>query len=171
MRVQVYTTGGRTCILAPGVGAGTVGGVARVKVSVTLDASPAVVWADVADVASHVDWMADATAIRFLTAQTTGVGTRFECDTKIGPLKLTDVMEITEWVPGQVMGVRHSGLVTGTGRFTLRKARGGRTRFQWNETLAYPGWMGGPVGAFVSQPVLRWVWRRNLTRLASRFRR
>ncbi len=133
------------------------------------DASPAEVWRDVQDISSHVEWMADAAAIRFLGDQTSGAGTRFECDTKIGPITLTDIMEITEWVPGKVMGVRHSGIVTGVGRFTLKKARGGRTQFQWREKLVYPIWMGGPIGAFVSQPVLRWVWRRNLKRLAARF--
>lgn len=142
---------------------------ARIRVSTVLDAPPAAVWADLQDIGSHVEWMADAIAIRFLSVQTSGVGTRFECDTKIGPITLTDVMEITEWVPGKVMGVRHAGVVTGTGRFTLKKARGGRTQFQWKEKLVYPPWMGGPVGAFLSKPVLRWVWRRNLKRLASRY--
>jgi len=143
--------------------------VARIRVSTILDAPPAKVWADVEHIASHVDWMADATAIRFTSSRTSGVGTTFECDTRVGPFKLTDVMEITEWVPGKVMGVRHSGVVTGTGRFTLKKVRGGRTKFQWNEKLVYPIWLGGAVGAFVSKPVLRWIWRRNLTRLADRF--
>lgn len=142
---------------------------ARIRVSTVLNASPGQVWADVEDISSHVDWMADAVAIRFLSVQTSGPGTQFECDTKVGPITLTDVMEITEWVPGKVMGVRHSGVVTGTGRFTLKKLRGGRTRFQWSEKLVYPIWMGGPVGAFLSKPVLRWVWRRNLARLADRF--
>ncbi len=142
---------------------------ARIRVSTILDASPAEVWADVQDISSHVEWMADATAIRFLGDQTSGAGTRFECDTKVGPITLTDVMEITEWVPGKVMGVRHSGVVTGTGKFTLKKASRGRTQFQWREKLVYPLWMGGPVGAFLSKPVLRWIWRRNLTRLAQRF--
>jgi hypothetical protein len=142
---------------------------ARIKVSTVLDAPPEVVWADLADVASHVEWMADARAIRFLSPQTSGVGTRFECDTKIGPVTLTDVMEITEWVPGRTMGVAHTGLITGTGRFRLRKARGGRTYFQWKEQLTYPARLGGRFGAFVSKPALRWVWRRNLRRLAARF--
>jgi hypothetical protein len=144
---------------------------AKIRVATVLDAAPAAVWADLADVASHVDWMADATAIRFLSSQTSGPGTRFECDTKIGPLTLTDVMEITEWVPGKVMGVRHTGVVTGTGRFTQKKSRGGRTQFRWSERLVFPLWMGGPVGAFAAKPVLRWVWRRNLTRLGGRFER
>ncbi len=137
--------------------------------STIIDAPPKQVWADVEDLASHVSWMADAREIRFLGEQRSGVGTRFECDTKIGPIRLTDVMEITEWVPGRSMGVRHSGVVTGTGRFTLKKARGGRTQFQWRERLVFPLWLGGPVGAFASKPVLRWVWRRNLKRLAERF--
>ena len=141
----------------------------RIRVSTVLDAPPDVVWADLADVASHVDWMADAREIRFLTAQRTGVGTRYECDTKVGPLTTTDVMEIVEWKPGKAMGVRHTGLVTGTGRFTLRRARGGRTRFQWREQLTFPRRLGGRVGALAGKPALRWVWRRNLRRLAARF--
>jgi hypothetical protein len=142
---------------------------ATIRVAQVLDATPDAVWADLADVGSHVEWMADATAIRFIGDRTSGAGTRFECDTKIGPFTLTDVMEITEWAPGKAMGVRHTGVVTGTGRFTLKKARGGRTQFQWKERLTFPLWMGGPVGALAAKPVLRWVWRRNLTRLASRF--
>jgi hypothetical protein len=142
---------------------------ARIRVSTVLDASPEVVWQDVQDITSHPQWMADAVAVRFLTAQTSGVGTRFECDTKVGPFRLTDVMEITEWAPGKAMGVTHTGLVTGTGRFTLKRARGGRTRFQWKERLRYPLWMGGPVGAFLSKPVLTWVWRRSMRNLQQRF--
>ncbi len=142
---------------------------ARIRISTVLDAPPEDVWADVQDISSHVEWMADAVAIRFLSEQTRGPGTRFECDTRVGPIKLTDVMEITRWAPGKAMGVRHTGMVTGTGEFTLKKLRGGRTRFQWSEKLIYPIWMGGPLGAFLSKPVLRWVWRRNLSRLAARF--
>ncbi len=134
-----------------------------------VDASPAEVWAYLEDIGSHVEWMADARSIRFLTAQRTGVGTRFECDTRIGPLRLNDVMEITEWRPGKVMGVRHTGVVTGTGRFTLKRAQGGRTQVRWDERLAFPAWMGGKVGAQAGKPVLRWVWRRNLARLARHF--
>jgi hypothetical protein len=142
---------------------------ARIRVRTILDASPSEVWADVQDIASHPQWMADAVGIRFLGQQTSGVGTRFECATKIGPFRLTDVMEITEWSPGKAMGVTHTGLVTGTGRFTLKSARGGRTRFQWRETLRFPLWMGGPIGAFVSKPLLTWVWRRSMRKLQQRF--
>lgn len=133
-----------------------------------LDAPPERVWADLAHLAGHVDWMHDAVAIRFLTDRTSGVGTRFECDTKVGPFRMVDVMEITEWQPGRVMGVSHHGLVTGKGRFTLRKARGGRTRFTWSERLRFPWYLGGPITALAAKPVLRWIWKRNLKGLAQR---
>ena len=83
-----------------------------VTVSVDITAAPDVVWAAVEAVERHVDWMADAVAIRFETEQERGVGTTFLCDTKIGPIRLTDRMEITRWEPGVAMGVRHSGMST-----------------------------------------------------------
>ena len=130
-----------------------------------LAADVSVVWDALADIAAHVEWMADARRIRFLTRQTEGVGTIFDCDTKVGPIRLVDRMEVTEWAPGRAMGVRHVGLVTGTGRFTLRTARRGRTRFTWEERLRFPWWMGGPLGATLGAPVLRRIWRRNLRNL------
>jgi hypothetical protein len=137
---------------------------ARIRVGVEIDATPERVWQVVEPVERHVDWMHDAVAITFTTDQTRGVGTTFVCDTKVGPLRLADKMELTEWVPGEAMGVRHTGMVTGEGRFTLTPidlAR--RTRFTWEETLRFPWWMGGPVGAFVGgKLVLAAIWRRNL---------
>ena len=90
----------------------------EIRVAIEIDAEPSRVWAVVEPVERHIDWMHDAVAIRFTGSQTRGVGTEFLCDTKVGPLKLVDRMEITEWVPGEVMGVRHTGLVTGSGRFS-----------------------------------------------------
>ena len=77
-------------------------------------------------------------------------------------------MEITEWRTGRAMGVRHTGLVTGSGRFTLRRSRRAAhraTRFTWSERLRFPWWMGGPVGGVVGGRVMKVVWRRNLRRL------
>lgn len=136
----------------------------EIRVAIEIDATPARVWDVVEPVENHVDWMHDAVAIRFTGEQTRGVGTEFLCDTKVGPIKLVDRMEITEWVPGEVMGVRHIGLVTGSGRFTLEPIDlGRRTRFVWQEELTFPWWLGGPVGAFIGgKVVLRAIWKRNL---------
>ena len=138
----------------------------NIYVSIVIDAPPADVWAVVEPVERHVDWMTDATAIRFQGAQTRGVGTTFICDTKVGPLKLADRMEITSWVPEREMGVRHQGLVTGTGRFTLSPSADGGTLFAWEETLRFPWFLGGRLGEAVGgQVVLKAIWRRNLRTL------
>jgi hypothetical protein len=137
--------------------------VSRIYVSTVIDATPDEVWAVVEPVERHVDWMADAEAIHFLGDQTRGAGTQFVCDTKVGPVRLQDHMEITEWEPGRAMGVRHRGLVTGTGRFTLDRAVGGGTLFAWEEDLRFPWWLGGRAGEVVGgQVVLKAIWRRNL---------
>ena len=73
-------------------------------------------------------------------------GTAFDCLTKIGPLRLNDAMVITEWAEQEAIGVRHTGLVTGEGRFTLTPAGTDRTEFCWTEELQFPWWMGGPAG-------------------------
>ena len=144
---------------------------ARIRVATTIPAPRERVWDDVRDLGSHVEWMADAEAIRFTSPRRSGVGTTFECDTKVGPFRLVDLMEVTEWRDGRLIGVRHAGLVTGVGRFTLRAAglRRRSTRFTWEEQLTFPWWMGGPVGALAGSVVLRLVWRRNLRRLRGRF--
>ena len=133
--------------------------------STEIDRSPSEVWAYVRDISSHVDWMADAAEIRFISERTEGVGTSFECDTRIGPLRLTDVMTITSWIDEAEMGVRHEGLVTGVGRFILEPLEDGRARFTWNERLSFPIWFGGPIGEWVAKPILSAVWKRNLRRL------
>jgi len=138
-----------------------------IATEIVINAPIAFVWADVEDISTHVDWMLDAAAIRFLTEQRDGVGTRFECDTVFGPFKLTDVMEITEWEDRAVMGVRHQGLVGGTGVFTLRSS-GQATVFSWVEELEFPWYFGGALGAQASEPVLRMIWKGNLRRLKDR---
>ena len=135
--------------------------------SIELAASPARVWEIVEPVERHVDWMADAVAIRFTNSQTRGVGTTFDCDTKVGPIKLTDHMEITEWVPEKSMGVKHVGIVTGTGVFTIEPLGNGQyTKFTWSEKLTFPWWLGGPIGEVVGgNIVMKAIWRRNLKKL------
>jgi Polyketide cyclase / dehydrase and lipid transport len=137
----------------------------KIKVGITIEATPEVTWRAVEPIERHVDWMVDAESIRFTGPQTRGVGTSFDCVTKVGPIRLTDRMTVIEWEPGRRMGIEHHGLVTGRGRFSLRRSRGGRTRFTWNERLTFPWWMGGRVGALAAKPVLRAIWSRNLRRL------
>jgi len=139
----------------------------RIAVDVEIDATPERVWTIVEPIENHVDWMRDAVAIRFVGEQTRGAGTRFECDTKVGPLHLVDQMEITEWVAGERMAVRHTGVVTGSGVFVVEPIDlGRRTRFSWTEELAFPWWLGGVVGELIGgKLVMKQIWRRNLRTL------
>jgi hypothetical protein len=77
-------------------------------------------------------------------------------------------MEITSWDEGTRMGVRHDGLVSGTGEFTLRSVTESRTEFRWEEDLRFPWWLGGPIGEILSKPILTAIWRGNLRRLRAR---
>ncbi len=139
----------------------------QIRVAIELDAPPSRVWEVVEPIERHVDWMADAVAIRFHGDQTRGVGTTFDCDTKVGPIRLTDEMAITEWEPERAMGVRHEGIVTGSGVFTLDPIDlGRRTRFTWTEDLRFPWYLGGRLGELVGgRVVMRAIWRRNLAEL------
>jgi hypothetical protein len=140
----------------------------RIRVCTTIDASPAAVWDEVEHIDRHVEWMADAVEVTFKSRQRSGVGTEFASLTRVGPLRASDVAVVTEWEPRRAMAIVHRGVVTGTGRFTLRRKRGDRTRFCWEERLRFPWWMGGFVGERLGKPVLRHIWQGNLRRLKAR---
>ena len=141
---------------------------AKIQVSIDLPQPPEVVWADIEQLETHVDWMADAESIEFEGEQRRGPGTTMRVLTKVGPLHTTDVIRIVGWDPPRSMAVVHEGIVTGEGEFMLQSIPAG-TRFHWAEELKMPWYFGGPLGGLLARPVLGWVWRRNLKRLAARF--
>jgi len=139
-----------------------------IRVAIDIAAPVERVWQVVEPIERHVDWMADAESISFVSDQTRGVGTAFLCVTKVGRIRLNDKMRITRWEPNRAMGVEHIGLVTGSGVFTLEAVDPKSTRFVWEETLKFPWWLGGPIGALIGgKIVLRAIWRGNLRRLAA----
>ena len=137
---------------------------ARITQHVDIAAPLAIVWEAASDLATHDRWMADAESIVFRSETRSGIGTVMEVRTVVGPFRTTDVMEVTEWDEGRSIGVHHTGLVTGQGRFELAPIAGA-TRFTWTEELTFPIWLGGPITAFFARPVLGWIWRRNLNGL------
>ena len=138
----------------------------RIKIEVRIRAPLQLVWEMVADVRTHTEWMVDAESITVTSDCSSGVGTTFDCVTKIGPFRTIDHMEITEWIEERVMGVAHRGLVSGSGRFTLQEAGPSDTNFSWEETLTFPWWIGGRLTSIGSTPVLKAIWRGNLRRLS-----
>ena len=144
---------------------------ARITVSIELPATPARVWEVVEPIEQHTQWMADAVAIRFVNDQRRGVGTKFLCDPNVAPIRLTDHMEITAWEPERLMGVTHTGVVTGTGQFTIEPAAtAGHSNFTWSEELHFPWWLGGAIGEVIGGSlVMKTIWRRNLKKLRALF--
>ena len=138
----------------------------RIKIEVCIRAPLQLVWEMVADIRTHTEWMVDAESITVTSDCSSGVGTTFDCVTKIGPFRTIDHMEITEWIEERVMGVAHRGLISGSGRFTLQEAGPSDTNFSWEETLTFPWWIGGRLTGIGSTPVLKAIWRGNLRRLS-----
>jgi hypothetical protein len=140
--------------------------VTHLSVATLIDAPAHAVWAELAAIERHGTWMADVNGIRFDGTKRSGVGTRFVADTRVGPIRLADRMEITEWVDGASMGVRHSGVVTGVGRFSIESYGPAATWVQWDEELKIPWWLGGGIGGLAAgRFVLTPLWRANLQRL------
>ena len=117
-------------------------GCACISVEAIIEAPLEEVWEFVEDIQSHVNWMDDAVSIHFVGARQQGVGTTFDCETQIGPFKLTDRIEITEWVERKTIGVSHKGLVSGSGRFTLLQLDPKRTTFTEESLVYHFGWAG-----------------------------
>lgn len=136
----------------------------HIKVSQMVTQPVDVVWQAIADLASHVKWMKDAVSLEFLTDRASGVGTTMEVATRVGPLRTIDVIEVTDWMEGSHIDVKHKGLITGRGRLAVMSAED-RTIVTWTEDLRFPWWTGGPVAAWVAKPVLASLWKGNLRRL------
>ncbi|MAT62881.1 MAG: SRPBCC family protein [Actinomycetota bacterium] len=136
-----------------------------IRIVQEIEAPPEVVWNAISNIQTHVNWMADASKIRITSEQTQGVGTTFDCDTKVGPLRTTDKMQVTDWVPNQILSISHKGLVEGKGSFILEKPSEGRTLFVWEENLDFPIFLGGKITEFIAKPVLKKIWRGNLYKL------
>ena len=137
----------------------------HVHLCITIGAPVDHVWQTIEAVETHIQWMTDAESITFRTDQHTGIGTEFDCLTRVGPFTTIDTMRVTEWDPGAAMGIEHRGIVTGRGRFTLTASGAGLTEFCWTEDLVFPTRLGGGAAERIARPVFGRIWRGNLTRL------
>jgi len=137
---------------------------ATIQISTHINVSPEVLWEELRHIDRHVNWMHDSASITFLSSTTEGVGTQFSCLTKVGLLKTTDIMTITQWQENKTMGVEHVGLVKGTGTFHIEPHGEGST-ITWKESLSFPLFFLGSLGALAATPLLTYIWKKNLTNL------
>ncbi len=140
-----------------------------IKVSTIINAPLKTVWNEVSRLENHINWMNDAEKIDFLSENNTGIGTEMKVLTKIGPIKLYDYMTVTEWVNENTIAVDHIGIVTGKGEFKLEEIDENNTKFNWEETLKFPLYLGGIIGEFFGAPILKLIWRKNLKNLKELF--
>jgi len=141
----------------------------KISVATLIDATVDEVWEDIRHIDRHVEWMADADEIRITTELAEGTGVMFECDTSVGFIRMTDHMEVTQWVDRRSISVKHVGIVTGEGEFVITPVGDTAVEFRWSETLHFPWWMGGPLGGLFGGLVFRVIWLRNLRALRKRF--
>jgi uncharacterized membrane protein len=138
----------------------------EVRTGITIARPRPVVWSVLTDVQRQPEWMRDALSIEMLTEGPLDVGSRMRVPTKIGMLRTTDVMEVTEFDPPQRWTVVHRGWVVGEGTFTLQVGDGGRaTDVEWCERLAAPLGALGRWGMTLFRPILRRQFQADLNRL------
>jgi len=140
-----------------------------IKVSTIINAPLKTVWNEVSRLENHTNWMNDAEKIDFLSENNNGMGTEMKVLTKIGPIKLYDYMTVTNWVVEKSIAVDHIGIVTGKGEFKLEEIDENNTKFNWEETLKFPIYLGGVIGEFFGAPILKLIWRKNLKNLKELF--
>lgn len=130
----------------------------RVELSEPVDvAAPAeVVWQTVTDWASQGEWMLGTRVRPTGGGDGRRLGATLEAVTGIGPVGVTDRMEIVEWTPPRRCVVRHLGrVVRGEGVFEVLPLGPERARFRWSELLDLPLGRLGALGWPLVRPAFR----------------
>ncbi len=139
----------------------------ELTVPVDVDAPAAAVWRKVTDWEGQGDWML-GTRVR-ISGEGDGrrLGATLAAFTGIGPLGVTDRMEIVEWTPPRRCVVRHLGrVVRGDGVFEVVPLDAERARFLWSELLDLPLGRLGALGWPVLRPAFRAGVAFSLRRMA-----
>ena len=137
----------------------------RIEISTVINKPLNVVWDEVKVMENHVNWMEDAVKIDILSDNNSGLQTKMNVLTKVGPISLNDIITVTEWKEKESIGVIHEGIVTGKGVFYLKEIDENKTKFKWVETLKFPFYLGGPVGEIFGGLILKLIWKKNLKNL------
>ena len=137
----------------------------RIEISTVINKPLNVVWDEVKVMENHVNWMEDAVKIDILSDNNSGLHTKMNVLTKVGPISLNDIITVKEWKEKESIGVIHEGIVTGKGVFYLKKIDENKTKFKWVETLKFPFYLGGPVGEIFGGLILKLIWKKNLKNL------
>jgi hypothetical protein len=145
--------------------------VTRVELSEPVDvaAPAAVVWHAVTDWAGQGEWMLGTRVRPTSGGDGRRLGATLEAFTGVGPIGVTDRMEIVEWTPPRRCVVRHLGrVVRGEGVFEVLPHGAERARFVWSELLDLPLGRLGTLGWPLVRPVFRAGMAYSLRRMERR---
>ncbi len=137
----------------------------RIEISTVINKPLNVVWDEVKIMENHVNWMEDAVKIDILSENNSGLNTKMNVLTKVGPITLNDIITVTEWKEKESIGVIHEGTATGAGVFYLTSLDESKTKFQWVEILKFPFYLGGPLGEIFGGLIIKLIWKKNLKNL------
>jgi hypothetical protein len=142
---------------------------ADLTVAVDVDAPAADVWAAVTDWAGQGEWMLGTTVAVDGPGDGRALGARLVATTGVGPLVVSDPMEVVEWDPPRRCVVRHLGsVVRGEGVFEVVELGPDRAQFAWTEALELPLGRLGALGWPLVRPAFRLGVRVSLERMARR---
>jgi uncharacterized protein YndB with AHSA1/START domain len=137
----------------------------EVTVVEDFDLDRARLWDALADLEAHREWMTDVRALHFLSAQRSGVGTRYVIEVGVGPGRVRDHIAVIGWDRPDELAITHRiGPARGEGRFRLSDARHG-TRLTWRTRFEVPWWSGGAAAERLGTPATRRLLARNLASL------
>ena len=136
------------------------------RVLVHVDAPPEKIWALLEDWEGSAVWMVDATTVRVLGEQKSGVGTSIEAITRIAGLPITDVMDVVAWEEPRVIAVQHKGWpIRGLAWFEIRPDPAGGSWFEWAEELDPPLGPLGELGGAILRRAIERVLRKSANKL------
>jgi uncharacterized membrane protein len=134
------------------------------RMLVVIDAPIERVWEVLADIPRQPEWMLEMKAVRMLTPDPVGVGSRGEATVRIFGISVTDPVTVTEFEPPHRFAIRHEGRFEGSGLITLEPGVDGSTTIvRWEERLVPP--VLPELGSAVQSPILRQVFQEDLHRL------
>lgn len=141
----------------------------RVELTVPVDVqAPAEdLWRTVTDWPGQGEWMLGTRVEVRSSGDGRYLGAALSAVTGIGPVGVTDTMEIVEWDPPRRCVVRHTGrVVRGEGVFEVVALGPERSRFLWSELLDLPLGAVGRAGWPLVRPAMRAGVEHSLRRMA-----
>jgi uncharacterized protein YndB with AHSA1/START domain len=122
----------------------------RIHQTFTVACSPADVFAFMVQPENLAKWQTVKTYVTPLTEGPTRLGSRFREGTKVGPRQWDQVVEVTEFEPGRVFGVKVTAGPESSGRWTL-EPDGAGARVQFDGDFRAPRLLGPVVKRVVGR--------------------